>query len=104
LTFFRTERFKTALEYILDPFIKNTELAQVTNEFTPKETKECPYCAETIKKAAKVCRFCRIDLESGDPISQGEIKSVRVKTTKTSWFGLFLIIACIAVFLYGLLT
>ena len=27
-----------------------------------QETQKCPFCAETIKKEAKVCRFCSRDL------------------------------------------
>ena len=35
------------------------------------ETKECPYCAETIKAAAKVCRFCNRNLPTA--ISQAQL-------------------------------
>ena len=29
---------------------------------TDGDTRQCPYCAETIKKAAKLCRFCNREL------------------------------------------
>ena len=42
-----------------------------------EETKQCPYCAETIKKNARICRFCQMDLETGKSISQRESTSTQ---------------------------
>jgi general secretion pathway protein G len=39
---------------------------------TNNDTKICPYCAETIKKNAKICRFCQSDLATGKPIRSGK--------------------------------
>jgi hypothetical protein len=33
---------------------------------TRKELKPCPYCAERIKPAAKICRYCQRDVASGE--------------------------------------
>jgi hypothetical protein len=32
-----------------------------------EETKACPFCAETIKRDAVICRFCNYDLRSSTP-------------------------------------
>lgn len=36
--------------------------AEFSRSAIPQDTRECPYCAETIKKNAVVCRYCTRDL------------------------------------------
>lgn len=36
---------------------------------TTDTTKACPFCAETIKRDALICRFCNYDLRSGQVAS-----------------------------------
>jgi len=41
---------------------------QEADPSTQSDEKPCPYCGETIKATATVCRFCRMNLETGKPV------------------------------------
>ena len=48
-------------------------------------TKQCPYCAETIKKDAIICRFCQMDMTKKQPIrhddtASGQSQEVQAKS------------------------
>jgi len=62
------------------PSCKNSFILPSPSDSTPtaKETKECPYCAETILKKAKKCKYCHEFLDSGPsqeskPSSKGKV-------------------------------
>jgi ribosomal protein L37AE/L43A len=44
--------------------------------------KQCPFCAETIKREARVCRFCGYNLETGQPGQASHPKSISPPTVK----------------------
>jgi hypothetical protein len=46
------------------------------------DTKQCPYCAETIKRAAKVCRYCHMELTTGKPARAIQAAPEPVRTSE----------------------
>jgi hypothetical protein len=61
-----TKKIESDLWEYLDRLISFSLEARKTESVkTNDDTKECPYCAETIKKGAIICRFCDRSLGNG---------------------------------------
>ena len=49
--------------------------------FAVRGSRRLPNCAETIKKEAKICRFCNTDLDKGRPMQKQEPKEVQARSS-----------------------
>ena len=74
----------------------------------PDDTKQCPYCAETIKAQAVVCRFCGRNLKTGQPASQPPKATIQQAPKKkkksgsrTALLVLAILVACVVCYALG---
>ena len=49
--------------------------------------KQCPYCAESIKSQAVICRYCHTNLVSSSKEKKGVFVKVKLKTRDKIYYG-----------------
>ena len=49
--------------------------------------KQCPYCAESIKLEAIICRYCHTNLSGLPKEGEGRFVKVRLKTRDKTYYG-----------------
>ena len=52
-----------------------------------KTMKQCPYCAESIKLEAIICRYCHTNLSGLPKEGEGRFVKVRLKTRDKTYYG-----------------
>jgi DNA-directed RNA polymerase subunit RPC12/RpoP len=69
---------------------QGTPLGLEAESTVPVGTKQCPFCAETIKAEAIVCRYCGHDLQDPSTFRQGVKPVQTIEQTGKKWKGLYL--------------